>query len=72
MIGLATQRVIVTEQIFTKSVEEVSMLEDFLDLALLGMGANPVEKGIGLSGGVTGCLDRRGRVGRVNNHGVLN
>lgn len=72
MVGQATQGVVVTEEIFTETMKEVSVFEDFPDLLLLAARTDSVEERIDLSGGVTRRFDGCGRVRRMDNHGVLN
>lgn len=71
MIGLATQRVVVTEEFLAETVEEMSVLEDFLDLPCLDASANPVEERVRLRGRISGRLYGRGSVIALNDHSVL-
>lgn len=72
MVGLATERVVVTEELLAESMKEMSVFKNFLDLACLDARTDSVEERIGLGRGIAGCLDRRGHVVRMDNHCVLN
>lgn len=71
MIGLATQRVVVTEKFLAESMEEMSVLEDFLNLACLGASANPVEERVGLRRRISRRLYGCRSIIVLNDHSVL-